>query len=325
MNKLLLLLPVVLILSVSSSQAFAVAGTLVSQSDGTKDIFQAENSGGTIISKIDNAGNIIPSNCGIVIPNSGRTFATKVCGGNVSANRTLNYPVLNSTDTTAVLGLAQSFAHPITFTQGLTSNGNFAMGSNTITGGFTMSGSVINSGTLELTGSFVHTLTFGYTGAVDQQIFATNGVNSYIIGFGQHSSGGAPDSFYIIHNGTLAFGIDKNANAGMYSGNKFCLDFSGGSCGNNYVDLSSSNTIDLLTAGVRDIRLSSGNSVVLGSGSNETSSATDGFLYLRTNTGSLSGVPTTQTGSVAMEYEGTSNKLCFYNGAWKCAVFALSP
>lgn len=60
-------------------------------------------------------------------------------------------------------------------------------------------------------------------------------------------------------------------------------------------------------------------SVVLGSAAIATSD-TDGFLYLVTMAGAPSGVPTAFTGRAAVIIDTTNNKICFYNGAWKCAA-----
>ena len=46
---------------------------------------------------------------GVIIRNPASTFATKLEGGAVAANRTLNLPVIAGTDTLATLGLAQSW------------------------------------------------------------------------------------------------------------------------------------------------------------------------------------------------------------------------
>lgn len=53
-----------------------------------------------------------------------------------------------------------------------------------------------------------------------------------------------------------------------------------------------------------------------------TTTATDGFVYIPTCAGAPTGVPTAQTGTAAMVYDTTNNKLCVYNGAWKSVTLA---
>jgi|GEM_PF-2329406 len=60
-------------------------------------------------------------------------------------------------------------------------------------------------------------------------------------------------------------------------------------------------------------------SVVLANAALSTS-ATEGFVYIPTSVGNAIGAPTAQTGTVAMEYDTTNNKLLIYNGAWKGAT-----
>lgn len=53
-----------------------------------------------------------------------------------------------------------------------------------------------------------------------------------------------------------------------------------------------------------------------------STSATDGFLYVPTCAGAPSGTPTTRTGTVALVYDTTNNKLMVYNGGWKGVTLA---
>lgn len=64
------------------------------------------------------------------------------------------------------------------------------------------------------------------------------------------------------------------------------------------------------------ITITPGGSVTIGIAALATT-ATDGFLYIPTCAGPPTGVPTTQTGTVAMVYDTSNNKLYVYNAAWK--------
>jgi len=48
-----------------------------------------------------------------------------------------------------------------------------------------------------------------------------------------------------------------------------------------------------------------------------STTATDGFVYIPTCAGAPTGTPTAQTGTVALVYDTTNNKLYVYNTAWK--------
>jgi hypothetical protein len=59
-----------------------------------------------------------------------------------------------------------------------------------------------------------------------------------------------------------------------------------------------------------------GENVVLGSSALGTT-ATDGFLYIRTVSGAPTGTPTSFSGRVALVYDTANNHFYIYNGAWK--------
>lgn len=48
-----------------------------------------------------------------------------------------------------------------------------------------------------------------------------------------------------------------------------------------------------------------------------STSATAGFIYIPTSAGAPTGVPGSQTGTVALEYDTTNDKLMVYNSSWK--------
>jgi hypothetical protein len=60
-----------------------------------------------------------------------------------------------------------------------------------------------------------------------------------------------------------------------------------------------------------------GNVVIGGEGSQLSTSATDGFLYIPSCAGTPTGTPTTQAGTVPMIYDTTNNKFYIYNSGWK--------
>jgi hypothetical protein len=60
--------------------------------------------------------------------------------------------------------------------------------------------------------------------------------------------------------------------------------------------------------------------VVLGNQSALATSATNGFVYIRTCAGTPTGAPTAFTGHVAMVFDTTNSKLWCYNGSWKGVV-----
>lgn len=70
-------------------------------------------------------------------------------------------------------------------------------------------------------------------------------------------------------------------------------------------------------AGTDAITCTQAGSVVAGKqGAALGATATDGFLYIPTVAGTPSGVPTTQTGSVAICFDTTNNKIYVYDGGW---------
>lgn len=61
----------------------------------------------------------------------------------------------------------------------------------------------------------------------------------------------------------------------------------------------------------------SSGSVVVGGGAALATDATDGFLYIPTCAGTPTGTPTAKTGSCAMVFDTTNNKLYVFDGNWK--------
>ena len=63
-----------------------------------------------------------------------------------------------------------------------------------------------------------------------------------------------------------------------------------------------------------------GTFVVNGGGSALATTATRGFIYVPTCAGAPTGTPVTNTGTVAIVFDTTDNRLYVYNGAWKAVT-----
>ena len=115
------------------------------------------------------------------------------------------------------------------------------------------------------------------------------------------------------NNGTQfgAFGSEAN---NLTSGSINNLNFQAGS-----------SSITFATGGtsLSNIRLKiDNNGNVVTSSAALSTSATNGFLYVPTCAGAPSGTPTAFTGTVALVFDTTDNKLYFYNGSWKAATYS---
>jgi hypothetical protein len=73
----------------------------------------------------------------------------------------------------------------------------------------------------------------------------------------------------------------------------------------------------VITNGRTRLLVKSTGSVNLAPGGTLPTTVTDGFTYFPTCAGVPTGVPTTQTGSVAMVYDTKNNDFYIYNGPWK--------
>lgn len=68
-------------------------------------------------------------------------------------------------------------------------------------------------------------------------------------------------------------------------------------------------------ARTQSLKITAEKSLVVGNAALATT-ATDGFLYIPTCAGTPTGAPTAQTGTVAMVFDTTNNKLYIYDGGW---------
>ena len=77
-----------------------------------------------------------------------------------------------------------------------------------------------------------------------------------------------------------------------------------------------SNTqLSFWTNNAKKVSIPAAGGLVVGTAALATT-ATDGFLYIPTCAGTPTGVPTAQTGAVAMVFDTTNNKLYIYDGGW---------
>lgn len=80
-------------------------------------------------------------------------------------------------------------------------------------------------------------------------------------------------------------------------------------------DTTGNSPVSFWTNGVERAKITALGSKVMGVAALATN-ATDGFLYIPTCAGTPTGVPTAQTGTVAMIFDTTNNKLYIYDGGW---------
>jgi hypothetical protein len=116
------------------------------------------------------------------------------------------------------------------------------------------------------------------------------------VGAGIALGGRYQDTSY-VHYGIIQ-GVKENGNTGDYSGNLVFLVRKNGDVGPT----------------VR-AKITAGGSVITATAALATT-ATDGFLYIPTCAGVPTGVPTAQTGTVAMIYDTTNNRLYVYDAGW---------
>lgn len=81
------------------------------------------------------------------------------------------------------------------------------------------------------------------------------------------------------------------------------------------VGTSSNTQMSFWTNSTKKISIPAAGGLVIGTAALATT-ATDGFLYIPTCAGPPTGVPTVQTGTVAMIFDTTNKKLYIYSGSW---------
>lgn len=144
--------------------------------------------------------------------------------------------------------------------------------------------------------------------------------------------GGSAGVYASVMNATTGFsGLDLGATGDVGAGgNLSAIKFwnNGGRIGQIFLEAGSANntgkmTITTAKAGTLTsaVTITENQSVIIGAAAIATN-ATDGFLYIPSCAGTPTGVPSANTGRVAMVYDTTNNKFYVYNGAWKSVTLA---
>jgi len=81
------------------------------------------------------------------------------------------------------------------------------------------------------------------------------------------------------------------------------------------LDAVSTSNLLFKIAGTTSLKVSTDRSVIAGAGSTVTT-RTNEFLYVPVTAGVPTGVPVTEAGHVALDFDSSNNRLYFYNGAW---------
>ncbi len=157
---------------------------------------------------------------GLKVRNPANTFQYNITSGAITADRTLNLPVITATDTLAVLGLSQTFSAAQSFSNTLTASATLDLTGNTT--GTHVFGSNQTSGTITLGGSSgTGAITLGRattSQTTNIQAGVTASGNTKTINFG---TSGASGSFTQINIGpTSGVGtivVNSGANLGIGS------------------------------------------------------------------------------------------------------------
>ena len=123
------------------------------------------------------------------------------------------------------------------------------------------------------------------------------------------STATASDGLKISQTGTGEVWFKMGRTAGTTT--EWGIVLSSGSSDINFYNSTSTKTSLTLSA--------SGNAVAGPSGALATT-ATDGFMYISTCSGTPTGTPTSYSGKVAMFYDTSTDKFYIYNGAWRGVV-----
>lgn len=310
MNKTILAIIFIIAIGSSIVPAFAIDTnlTIKGASSQSNNLVTITNSSGSNLVWIDSKGNILAKNNELRLQGSGGSnyaiFATPSLGSNV----TITLPSVTST--LATLGAN-------------TYNGNQTIGTNAILGTNNL---LIDTTSVSQPSFLVQSRTANHlsqfsiapSGSSKQAFYAVSrnssftgnvqfleigsdllGSNEFDIRSGvTGTSSQLPTN--IITGSTYVMGFDTSNNAGMYAGKKFCLDFAGNACGNNYIVESSANVNDFYAGG---IKVASFQSTGIVPQTASTSSSTYSI-----DSASGSNTITISNGATATPFGSTSNK-----------------
>jgi len=123
---------------------------------------------------------------------------------------------------------------------------------------------------------------------------------------------------------TLNFSANADASATgkiNLTANDGCLGKSCSGGGAAFVKIDSTQGVKIgVAANDSNLWVDINSNIRLGALGTLTTSATNGFPYIPTMAGAPTGTPTAITGKVPMVYDTTNNKICVYNGSWKCVA-----
>ncbi len=195
-----------------------------------------------------------------------------------------------------------------------------------------LKGSVMSNGTMSDTLLSTETFLLGYQNAASsnfEYVFRGPSTKTTFMYLESFSPGARGPSYNIWHNSASqaaadvpgSFAVDGNAANGTTYIHYSTIDTvitnaSTTGAGANMIFYTIGSAVMATT-----MTLDDRNNVVIGTAA-IASAATNGFLYLETTNGTPTGTPTSYSGRSPMVFDTGNNKLWFYNGGWKAAVFA---
>lgn len=133
------------------------------------------------------------------------------------------------------------------------------------------------------------------------------------------TSGTSASSWCVVQGNTATVQIyaisPAYTTSGMFVADTAVLASGAATTGGMNVGTRGAHQLSFWTNDTKKITVPSAGGLVVGTAALATN-ATAGFLYIPTCAGTPTGVPTTQTGTVAMIFDTTNNKLYIYDGSW---------